>query len=120
MTPVDPQALEKAWEAYNHTAGSRDKMLENAIRAYLAALRDAGFWAAQWRPIGEAPKDGTTVFGANWQTGQRGVVHRNAHREWELVDGLTNMPMGVGFYPTHFVLLLPQPEPPPPPAPRDV
>jgi len=50
LIPIDPKALEVAWEAYNHTAGSRDKMLENAIRAYLAALRDAG-WSVTKQPI---------------------------------------------------------------------
>jgi hypothetical protein len=67
-------------------------------------------WPA-WRSIETAPRDGTTIFGCSWKMGQRGMVSFNG-REWELVNGLTNFPMGVGFYPTHWVPLPPQPEPP--------
>jgi hypothetical protein len=61
-----------------------------------------------WKPIETAPIDGTTVFATNWRLGQRGMVSFNGS-EWEMVDGLTNQPMGVGFYPTHW---MPLPEPP--------
>lgn len=64
---------------------------------------------ARWQPIESAPKDGTTIFGANAKMGQRGLVHMNSQGEWELVDGLTNYPMGKSFYPTHW---LPEPDPP--------
>lgn len=62
-----------------------------------------------WQPIETAPKDGTTIFGANVKLGQRGLVHMNNQGEWELVNGLTNYPMGIGFYPTHW---MPEPKPP--------
>jgi len=64
-----------------------------------------------WIPIADAPMDGVTIFGAHWQTGQRGMVHWNGN-EWEMTDGLTNRPMGIGFYPTHWFPLPDQPEPP--------
>lgn len=64
---------------------------------------------SDWQPIETAPKDGMTVFAQNSETGQRGMVYFNSQGEWEMVDGLTNMPMGVGFYPTHWMHL---PEPP--------
>lgn len=63
-----------------------------------------------WQPIEKAPKDGTSIYGQNWKTAQRGIVHMNIQGEWELVDGLTNLPMGKGFYPTHWQSL---PEEPP-------
>jgi len=63
-----------------------------------------------WRPIEEAPRDGTAIFGCNYEMGHRGMVSFNGH-EWEMVNGLTNMPMGIGFYPTHW-----QPLPTPPEA----
>lgn len=62
-----------------------------------------------WRLIKTAPKDGTTIFAANWRLGQRGLVHMNSQGEWEMVNGLTNYPMGVGFNPTHW---MPEPEQP--------
>jgi hypothetical protein len=68
-----------------------------------------GAEVTDWQPIETAPKDGTTIFGANVRLAQRGLVHFNAQGEWEMVNGLTNMPMGVGFYPTHW---MPEPEPP--------
>ena len=64
---------------------------------------------SNWRDIATAPRDGTTIFGANTKLAQRGFVHFNANGEWELVDGLTNYPMGKGFYPTHW---MPEPKPP--------
>lgn len=66
----------------------------------------------EWKLIETAPRDGTTVFAQNWQTAQRGMVHFNGQGEWEMVDGLTNMPMGIGFYPTHWMPLPKQPEHP--------
>jgi hypothetical protein len=62
-----------------------------------------------WRPIETAPKDGTIIYGENGKFGQRGLVHFNSQGEWEMVNGLTNMPIGIGFYPTHW-----QPLPTPP------
>lgn len=58
---------------------------------------------SEWQLIETAPKDGTTIFGKNVKMGQRGLVHFNAQGEWEIVDGLTNYPAGVGFYPTHWI-----------------
>jgi hypothetical protein len=66
----------------------------------------------RWQPIDTAPRDGTTIFAADWKEGQRGMVHFNAQGEWEMVDGLHNQPMGIGFYPTHW---MPLPKSPPPP-----
>lgn len=63
----------------------------------------------EWQSIESAPNDGRIVFGANCKTGQRGMVHYNEQGEWELIDGLTNLPMGIGFYPTHWHHLLDQP-----------
>jgi len=63
-----------------------------------------------WQPIETAPTDGTTIFASNSRMGQRGMVHYNG-AEWEMVNGLTNYPAGVGFYPTHWVPLPPAPEP---------
>lgn len=57
-----------------------------------------------WKPIETAPRDGMTIFAANAKMGQRGMVHFNGI-EWEMVDGLTNTPMGIGFYPTHWMHL---------------
>lgn len=65
----------------------------------------------EWQPIETAPKDGTTIFAANAKLGQRGLVHMNSNGEWELVDGLTNLPAGIGFYPTHWMHEPPQPKP---------
>lgn len=62
-----------------------------------------------WRAISSAPRDGTTIFGYAYKMGQRGMVSWNGS-EWEMVDGLTNLPMGVGFYPTHWLPLPPHPE----------
>lgn len=67
----------------------------------------------EWQLIDSAPKDEITVFGSNWRTGQRGMISFNG-TEWEMVDGLTNKPMGIGFYPTHWQHLPQQPEPPTP------
>lgn len=66
---------------------------------------------SDWQPIDTAPKDGTTIFGANWKLGQRGLVHMNHQGEWEMVNGLTNMPMGIGFYPTHWMPMSEVPAP---------
>lgn len=55
-----------------------------------------------WRTIESAPRDGKTIFAASQLMGQRGMVHFNEQGEWEMVDGLTNLPMGIGFYPTHW------------------
>lgn len=63
----------------------------------------------EWQLIETAPKDGTTIFGSNWKLGQRGLVHMNSKGEWEMVDGLSNMPTGNGFHPTHW---MPEPAPP--------
>ena len=63
----------------------------------------------EWQTIDSAPRDGRTIFGANAKMGQRGLVHFNAKGEWEMVNGLTNYPMGVGFYPTHW---MPEPKQP--------
>lgn len=68
----------------------------------------ASGWPA-WQPIKTAPRDGTTIFGYAQKMGQRGMVHFNGS-EWEMVNGLTNLPMGIGFYPTHWVALPPEPE----------
>lgn len=57
-----------------------------------------------WLPIDTAPRDGTTVFACDRQMGHRGMVHFNGI-EWEMVDGLSNTPMGKGFYPTHWMPL---------------
>jgi hypothetical protein len=62
-----------------------------------------------WKPIATAPRDGMTIFAAHWQTGQRGMVSFNKQGEWEMVNGLNNSPMGVGFYPTHWMHLPEQP-----------
>ena len=62
-----------------------------------------------WQPIETAPKDGTTIFGTSAKMGHRGMVHFNSDGEWEFVDGLTNLPAGVGFLPTHW---MPLPESP--------
>jgi hypothetical protein len=70
---------------------------------------------ATWRPISEAPRDGTTVFGYAYKSARRGMVSFNGS-EWEMVNGLTNLPMGIGFYPTHWTPLL---DAPPPPASRE-
>ena len=59
-----------------------------------------------WRLIETAPRDGVTIFGENVKLGQRGMVHWNGW-EWEIVDGLNNMPMGIGFCPTHWMPLPP-------------
>ena len=59
-----------------------------------------------WRLIETAPRDGVTIFGENVNLGQRGMVHWNGW-EWEIVDGLDNMPMGIGFCPTHWMPLPP-------------
>jgi hypothetical protein len=61
-----------------------------------------------WQPISDAPRDGTTVFATNWKLGQRGMVSFNG-RQWAMVDGLTNRPMGIGLSPTHWLPLPPQP-----------
>lgn len=66
-----------------------------------------------WQPIETAPKDGTTIFGVDAKWGNRGMVHFNAQGEWEFVDGMTNLPAGHGFHPTHWHALLPQPVPTP-------
>lgn len=63
-----------------------------------------------WQPIETAPRDGTTIFGVNAKLGQRGMVHWNGN-EWEMVDGLSNLPMGVGFYPSHWFAIPEQPWP---------
>ena len=63
----------------------------------------------EWQPIETAPRDGTTVFGESAKMGQRGMVHWN-EGEWEMVNGLTNTPMGIGFYPTHWMPLPDAPE----------
>lgn len=82
-------------------------LLANNLNVILGALDAA---ARQWQPIETAPGDGKTIFGCDAKNGHRGLVHWNG-AEWELVDGITNMPMGVGFYPTHWTALLPQPWP---------
>jgi hypothetical protein len=76
-----------------------------ARTGHVVANRDV--WPP-WQPISDAPRDGTTVFATNWKMGQRGMVSFNGH-EWEMVDGLTNLPMDIGFYPTHWMPLPPQP-----------
>ena len=63
----------------------------------------------EWQLIATAPRDGTPIFGQSCKTGRRGVVHFNG-REWELIGGLLELPMGVGFYPTHWHPLLPAPK----------
>ena len=63
----------------------------------------------EWKTIETAPIDGAQFFGQNWRTGQRGILYRNKQWEWELIDGMTNTPMGIGFYPTHW---MPLPNPP--------
>lgn len=62
-----------------------------------------------WRPITTAPRDGVTIFACSKRMGQRGMVSFQ-NGEWEMVNGLTNLPMGVGFYPSHWVPLPPAPE----------
>src|SRR5262245_3063423 len=62
----------------------------------------------EWQPIETAPRNGKTIFAEHWQTGQRGMVHFNSQGEWELVS-MNNTPMGIGFYPTHWVPLLAPP-----------
>lgn len=63
---------------------------------------------SEWRGIETAPKDGMTIFGCHDKLGQRGMVSFNGH-EWEMVDGITNTRMGIGFFPTHWMHL---PDPP--------
>jgi len=69
------------------------------IRTILQSALDAGGDA--WQPIETAPRDGTTIFGRDNKNGHRGLVSFNG-REWECVHPLTNTPMGIGFYPTHW------------------
>jgi len=65
---------------------------------------------SNWRPIAEAPRDGTRIWACNPTRGHRGEVFWNG-REWELVDALSGKPIGIGFYPAYW-----QPLPSPPPT----
>lgn len=58
-----------------------------------------------WQPIETAPRDGEVILACNSGKAQRGMVFFNSLGEWELINGLTNYPMGIGFYPTHWMPL---------------
>ena len=66
----------------------------------------------EWQPIKTAPRDGTIIYGESWKSGQRGLIYFNSEGEWELVNGMNNLPMGIGFYPTNWMHVpeLPSPE----------
>lgn len=64
-----------------------------------------------WQPIKTAPKDGTTIYGQNWQTAERGLVHLNIDGKWQIVNGLTNLPRKEFFEPTHWMPMPPSPPP---------
>ncbi len=83
-----------------HQDGLQMPALMAVMKRALAAV--PGKPREVWQPIETAPRDGTTIFGYSRKLGQRGMVHFNSNGEWEMVDGLTNMPAGVGFDPTHW------------------
>ncbi|MBY3073424.1 DUF551 domain-containing protein [Rhizobium laguerreae] len=75
---------------------------------------------SEWQDISTAPRNYKPIWACNPQKGHEGIVVHNGS-EWELLshDGF---PMGVGFYPTHW---MPLPAPPitnpdsaPPPTPE--
>lgn len=105
-------AVHKAWVDTSHLGEGPprgDPEFSEAANDYARSV--AGINPSlTWQPIDDAPKDGTTIFGVDAKMGNRGMVSFNG-REWEMVDGLTNMPAGVGFYPTHWHSLLPAPRP---------
>ena len=57
----------------------------------------------EWQPIKTAPRDGTIIYGESWKTAQRGLIYFNSEGEWELINGMNNLPMGIGFYPTNWM-----------------
>lgn len=57
----------------------------------------------EWRPITEAPRNGVTIVATDFRA-KMSVGFYNRQGEFECIDW-QGAPMGVGFYPTHFVRL---------------
>lgn len=68
---------------------------------------DRRAFEAAWQPIETAPKHYKPILACNPDKGYEAIVVHNG-AEWELLshDGF---PMGIGFYPTHW---MPLPKPP--------
>lgn len=100
------QVLEKHRMTFRHGTD-----IERALKAGAAALR-----AMAWKPIADAPKDGTSVLIVN----DRGIhvaqfetkkTHGDAHMPWWYVnDGKSNLRAIRGSEPTHYRALPAPPE----------
>lgn len=64
---------------------------------------------SEWKLIETAPKHFKPILGCDPSKGYEAIVVHNG-REWECLS-FDSYPMGIGFYPTHW---MPLPEPPPP------
>lgn len=95
--------IERTCTHWKFPDGSEGLDLNKLTTLIAAHTREA--LEQQWQPIESAPKDGTTIWAENWKMAQRGMVYLNMQGEWELVDGMTNLPTGKGFYPTHWMPL---------------
>lgn len=106
--------------AINHYAGDFERQglpgwladCERDILAFEAALSRSESPLAEdgWRADMEnAPKDGTRIWALDDATGYLGKVAFDGF-EWECIS-YNDMPMGIGFYPTHWMPLPASPLP---------
>jgi hypothetical protein len=103
--PTEAQ-MNAAYVAFMHNWSART--FHESIRAALIAAEKAA-----WRPIGEAPQDGTNTILANRMTVAVGKWARNDWRAMYFAwEGTNDFSAGAGliYKPTHFRPLPPPPE----------